>query len=212
MSKPALYGPAFSTYTRSMRMVLAEKNVEYDLVEVDMLAGAHHQPDYRKRHPFERLPAFEHNGFSIYESNAIAHYIDDAFPGPRLAHPHIHRRTRDQQIVDVINAYGYKRIVTDIVVRYFFADKAKGPDMDAIAAAAPDAEYVLAAIQDLMIASDPYLVGRVLSFSDLLLAPIIAYFTQFQEGTRAMAKLPKLSHWWLAMQQRPSLAATAPKM
>jgi glutathione S-transferase len=212
MSKPTLYGPAFSTYTRSMRMVLAEKGVEYDLVEIDMLAGAHRQPDYRKRHPFERLPAFEHNGFAIYESNAIAHYIDDAFPGPRLAHPHIHRRTRDQQIVDVINAYGYKRIVTDIVVRYVFADKAKGPDTAAIAAAAPDAEYVLAAIQDLMLGSDPYLVGRVVSFSDLLLAPILAYFTQFQEGTRALAKLPKLAHWWLAMQQRPSFTATAPKV
>lgn len=155
MSKPTLYGPAFSTYTRSMRMVLAEKGVDYDLVEIDMLAGAHHQPEYKKRHPFERLPAFEHNGFAIYESNAIAHYIDDAFPGRRIAHPHIHRRTRDQQIVEVINSYGYKRIVTDIVVRYFFADKAKGPDLQAIAAAAPDAEYVLAAIQDLMIASDP---------------------------------------------------------
>ena len=212
MSKPTLYGPTFSTYTRSMRMVLAEKSVDYDLVEIDMLAGAHHQPDYKKRHPFERLPAFEHNGFSIYESNAIAHYIDDAFPGPRLAHPHIHRRTRDQQIVEVINSYGYKRIVTDIVVCYFFADKVKGPDMAAMAAAAPQAEHVLAAIQDLMIASDPYLVGRVVSFSDLLLAPIIACFVQFQEGTRAMAKLPKLAHWWLAMQQRPSFSATAPKM
>ena len=94
--------------------------------------------------------------------------------------------------------------MTDIVVRYSFADKAKGPDMDAIAAAAPEAEYALAAIQDLMLGSDPYLVGRDVSFSDMLLAPIIAYFVQFQEGTRAMAKLPKLSHWWLAMQQRPS--------
>jgi glutathione S-transferase len=102
--------------------------------------------------------------------------------------------------------------VTDIVVRYFFADKAKGPDMQAITAAAPAAEYVLAAIQDLMLASDPYLVGRVVSFSDLLLAPIVGYFTQFQEGTRALAKVPKLSHWWLAMQQRPSFTATTPKM
>jgi glutathione S-transferase len=95
------------------------------------------------------------------------------------------------------------------VVRYFFADKAKGPDMDAITAAAPEAEYVLAAIQDLMLGSDPYLVGRDVSFSDLLLAPIVGYFVQFQEGTRAVAKLPKLAQWWLAMQQRPSFTATA---
>ena len=212
MSKPTLYGPTYSTYTRSMRMVLAEKGVEYDLVEVDMIGGAHHRPDWKQRHPFERVPAFEHNGFAIYESNAIAHYIDDAFPGRRLAHPNISRRTRDQQIVEVINAYGYKRIVTEIVLRYFFADKAKGPDMTAIAAAVPAAEHTLAAIQDLMLGADPYLVGRDVSFSDLHLAPIVGYFVQFQEGTRALAKLPQLARWWLAMQQRGSFTATAPKM
>jgi len=210
MGKPILYGPTYSTYTRSMRMVLAEKGVEYDLVHVDMIGGAHHQPDWKVRHPFERVPAFEHNGFAIYEANAIAHYIDDAFPGRRIAHPNVSRRTRDQQIVEVINAYGYKRIVVDIVLRYFFADKATGPDTAAIAAAAPAAEHVLAAIQDLMLGSDPYLVGRDVSFSDLHLAPIAAYFVGFQEGTRAMAKLPQLSRWWLAMQQRPSFTATAP--
>ncbi|HET6158375.1 MAG TPA: glutathione S-transferase family protein [Dongiaceae bacterium] len=212
MGKPVLYGPTYSTYTRSMRMVLAEKGVEYDLVDVDMIAGAHHRPDWKERHPFERVPAFEHNGFAIYETNAIAYYIDDAFPGRRLAHPDIRRRTRDQQIVEVINAYGYKRIVTEIVLRYFFADKAKGPDTTAIAAAAPAAEHALGAIQDLMLGSDPYLVGRDVSFSDLHLAPIVAYLVQFQEGTRAMAKLPRLSHWWLAMQQRPSFTVTAPTM
>lgn len=211
MGKPILYGPTYSTYTRTIRMVLAEKNVDYDLVDVDMIGGAHHRPDYIQRHPFEKVPAFEHNGFAIYECNAIAHYIDDAFPGRRLAHPHIHRRTRDQQIVEVINAYAYKRIIIEIVLRYYFADKEKEPDMAAIAAAAPAAEQALAAIQDLMLGSDPYLVGRDTSFSDLFLAPIISYFVQFPEGTRAMAKLPRLSRWWLAMQQRPSLTATAPR-
>jgi glutathione S-transferase len=212
MGKPTLYGPTYSTYTRSMRMVLAEKGVDYDLVDVDMIGGAHHQPDWIQRHPFERVPAFEHNGFAIYETNAIAHYIDDAFPGRRIAHPNIQRRTRDQQIIEVIGAYGYKRIILDIVLRYYFADKEKGPDTAAIAAAAPAAEHALAAIQDLMLGSDPYLVGRDVSFSDLFLAPIIGYFVGFQEGTRAMAKLPRLSQWWLAMQQRPSFTATAPQM
>ena len=102
------------------------------------------------------------------------------------------------QIVEVINAYGAKRIVTDIVLRYLFADKAKGPNAAAVAVAARDAEYVLDSIQDLMIASDPYLVGRVVGFSDLLLSPIVAYFTQFREGPRAPPKLPKLAHWCLA--------------
>jgi glutathione S-transferase len=212
MSKPTLYGPTYSTYVRTIRMALAEKGVEYDLMDVDMIGGAHHQPEWRERHPFERVPAFEHNGFAIYESNAIAHYIDDAFPGRRLAHPDIRRRTRDQQIVEVINAYGYKRIVMDIVLRYYFADKDAGPDMASIEAAVPAAEQVLAAIQNLMLGADPYLVGRDVSFSDLFLAPIVSYFVQFPEGKRTVTKMPRLSTWWLAMQQRPSFTETTPNM
>lgn len=32
-------------------MVLAEKGVEYDLVTIDMVAGAHHLPEYQRRYP-----------------------------------------------------------------------------------------------------------------------------------------------------------------
>jgi len=45
-----------------------------------------------------------------------------------------------------------------------------------------------------------------------MLAPIVGYFVPFQEGTRTMIKLPRLSQWWLAMQQRPSFTATAPSI
>ena len=211
MSKPILYGPVYSSYVRTVRMTLAEKGVAYDLVNVDMVSGEHRRPEHLRRHPFGRIPAFEHNGFQIYESNAIVHYIDDAFPGRRLARADLHRRTRDQQIVDVINAYGYHRIIVRLVLPYFFADKEKGPDLAAIAAAVPDIEHVLGAIQDLMIDSDPYLVGREISFSDLFLAPIIHYLMQVPEGGRILPKLPRLASWWLAIQQRESVASTVPQ-
>jgi glutathione S-transferase len=211
MSKPTLYGPAYSTYVRTVRMTLVEKNVDYDLVDVDMISGEHRGTEHLRRHPFGRLPVFEHNGFQLYESNAIVHYIDDAFPGKRIAPAGLHRRARDQQIVDVINAYGYNRVVTRLVLPYFFADKEKGPDMAAITAAVPDIEHVLGAIQDLMIQSDPYLVGREIGFSDLFLAPIIHYLMMFPEGGRILPKLPRLAGWWLAMQQRDSLTKTVPQ-
>lgn len=134
-------------------------------------------------------------------------------PFPESASPPagMHRRARDQQIVDVVNAYGYNRIVVRLVLPYFFADKEKGPDMAAITAAVPDIEHVLGAIQDLMIDPDPYLVGREIGFSDLFLAPVIHYLMMFPEGGRILPKLPKLSSWWLAVQQRDSVTATVPQ-
>ena len=211
MSKPILYGPTYSTYVRTIRLVLAEKGIEYDLVNVDMESGEHRSTAHLQRHPFGKIPVFDHNGFALYESNAIAHYIDDAFPGKRLAPYGMHRRARDQQIVDVINSYGYNRIIVRLVLPYFFADKEKGPDMAAITAAVPDIEHVLGAIQELMTDPDPYLGGREIGFSDLFLAPVIHYLMMFPEGGRILPKLPRLASWWLAMQQRDTVIATVPQ-
>ena len=112
MAKPILYGPTYSTFVRTIRMVLAEKNVDYDLVDVDMMSGEHRSPTHLQRHPFGKIPAFEHNGFPIYESNAIVHYIDDAFPGRRIAPYGMHRRARDQQIGDVFHAAAVAELST----------------------------------------------------------------------------------------------------
>ena len=66
MAKPTLHGPAFSTYVRSVRITLAEKGVAYDLHEINFLEG---WPDgYEKLHPFMKVPAFEHNDLTFYET------------------------------------------------------------------------------------------------------------------------------------------------
>jgi glutathione S-transferase len=212
MGKPVVYGPAYSTYTRTVLIALREKRVEYELVHVDMIGGAHRTPEHLRRHPFGKVPAFEHNGFPLFESNAIIHYIDDAFPGERIAPADVHRRARDQEIVDIINFYGYSRIITRLVLPYFFADKEKGPDLAAIAAAVPDVEHVLGAIHDQMTNPDPYLTGRRIGFADIHLAPIMHYLMTLPEGGRILPKLPRLASWWLAMQQRDSVQKTVPQL
>jgi glutathione S-transferase len=212
MTKPTVYGPVYSTYVRTTRMVLMEKGVEYDLVHVDMMTGEHQAPDHCARQPFQKVPAFEHNGFKLFETNAIAHYIDDAFPGRRIAPADLHRRSRDQQIVDIVNSYAYGRIIGGIVLQYFFADKEKGPDKAAIAAAVAPAEHVLGVIQDLISGPNQFLVSSDAGFSDLFLAPIVGYLAGTPEGPGILAKVPRLSQWWLAFQQRPCFVATAPQM
>src|SRR6185437_15690415 len=79
----ALHGYRYSVYVRIARLVLAEKGVAYDRVEVNPFA-----PDmpasYLALHPFGRVPALVHDGFALYETAAITRYVDRAFPGPAL--------------------------------------------------------------------------------------------------------------------------------
>ena len=84
MSKAVIYGPAYSTFARTVRLALEEKGADYDIVEVDILTGAHQTPEHLARHPFGKVPAFEHDGFALYETDAIARYVNQAFDGPEL--------------------------------------------------------------------------------------------------------------------------------
>src|SRR5690606_33774354 len=66
MAKPVVYGPAYSTYTRTCRLALEEKGADYDLVEVDIFSGANTTPEHLARHPFGKVPAFAHDGLELY--------------------------------------------------------------------------------------------------------------------------------------------------
>lgn len=212
MGKPTVYGPAYSTYVRTVLITLKEKKVEYDLVHVDMLGGEHKQPAHLKRHPFGKVPAFEHNGMSFYEVNAIVHYIDDAFPGRKLEPNELERRTRSEQIISVVDSYAYPCLIGKILLPRLFADKMKGADETAIAAAIPEAELCLRALEDLMVNPDPFMVGREISHGDISVVPVLHYFMGMPEGPRTLAKTPKLEKWWNTIQGRPTIAATVPQM
>ena len=211
MGKPIVYGPRYSVYTRAVLMALLEKKVAHDVVHVEMDNEEHRAPEHLKRHPFGMLPAFEHNEFMVYETVPILNYIDDAFPGTRLAPGDIHRRTRAAQIMSVINAYAYRPLIWGIFAPRIFPRPGRVVDETAIAEAAKTGEHALKAIEALTINPDPFLVGRQISLADLLLEPVVHYLETTAEGKAMLRRLPKIAAWHAAMQERPSVKETVPQ-
>lgn len=110
MPKPTLHGPAFSTYVRSVRITLAEKGVEYELREFNFLEG---WPDgYEKLHPFMKVPAFEHDGLTLYETLAIMVYVNAAFDGPALLPDQPAMLAKTLQAINVVDNYAYDALIT----------------------------------------------------------------------------------------------------
>jgi glutathione S-transferase len=210
MGKPIVYGPRYSVYTRAVIMSLIEKKVAYDLVHVEMDDNEHRAPEHLQRHPFGMLPAFEHNGFMIYETVPILLYVDDAFPGTRLMPGDIHRRTRTLQILSVINSYAYRPLVWGIFVPRTFFKPDRVVDEAAVAEAVKTGEHALRAIEDLMMNPDPFLVGRQISLGDLLLEPVVHYLATTAEGQAVLTRVPKIAAWHTALQGRPSVKETVP--
>ena len=78
MSDLEIIGIPLSNYVRSIRMLCEEKGVPYTLVP-----AMPHTPDVKAIHPAGQIPCMRHGDVVLFESKAIATYIDKAFAGPK---------------------------------------------------------------------------------------------------------------------------------
>lgn len=80
-----LYDTSYAISPRRVRVFLAEKGVEVETVQVDLLKGEHKSPAYRKIAPNARVPALElDDGSVILETVAICRYFEGLHPDPPL--------------------------------------------------------------------------------------------------------------------------------
>jgi glutathione S-transferase len=204
-----LHGYRYSVYVRIVRLALAEKRVAYERVEVNPFA-----PDvpsaYLAFHPFGRVPTLVHDDFALYETGAITRYLDRAFAGPALQPRSPRALGRMDQIIGVVDSYGYWPLVRQVFSHRVFRPAIGQPADEAeVGRGLAGAAKVLAALEALA-APDAFLVGPDLSLADLHLGAMIAYFAAAPEGSALLHNHPRLAAWWLHLNRRPSLVATDP--
>lgn len=207
MSKPTVYGPTYSTYTRSTRLALEEKGVGYDLVDVDFIQGEM-PAEQMERHPFGKVPAFDHDGFRLYEVTAIERYIDEEFDGPSLQPGSTRERARMNQIISIIDSYTYPCTVGQLVIQRLVVPMLGGqPDESIIAEAMPQVTLCMDSLAHLH-GDTRFLVGDQLSLADIHLAPIFDYFQSTPDSAPILQEHAGLRSWWDEMSARDSMRNT----
>ena len=211
MTTPVIHGPSYSPYVRTTRLALEEKGAPYELVLVDMIGGAHKQPDFLARNPFGKLPAFSHGGLNLYETSAMIRYIDRALPGPALQPTGSSAMARVDQVISIIDSFAYGSMIGQLVWQRLIVPMLKGqPDEAVVAASLPQTTLCLSEFARLLDA-DPWFGGESMSLADLHLAPLLAYVTMTPEGPALLVAQPALKAWWDRMSSRPSMAGTQPQ-
>jgi len=76
-----LYHVPLSPFCRKVRLVLAEKKIEVDLVEERYWEA---DPDFLRRNPAGKVPVLRMDGRSMSESQAICEYVEEKHPTPAL--------------------------------------------------------------------------------------------------------------------------------
>jgi len=187
---------------------LTRRAVRHELVPVDIFAPDGALPEHKVRHPFGKILAFEHAGFSLHEAGAITRYVDEAFPDPSLQPNDARTRARVNHIISILDSFVYRTLVWGIYVECA-SRPASGTSSDErrITATLPKAEVCLSALSELMDES-PWLTESASSLADLHAAPIFAVFRLAPEGSRLIAAHRELAKWWYRVSSRQSFLCT----
>lgn len=202
MTQLTLYGPALSTYVRSVRMLLMETNTPYDLQTVDIFSER--SQEYLAKHPFGKVPALEVDGEILYETCAILDYLDAVTGNHTFTPPEPMGQARMRQIMAIIDNYLYSPAISVITIQRLIVPSQNGqPDEAAIQTAVPKVQTALGAIEAIA-PYNPYLLGSEITLADLYLMPVMLYLSRTPEMETVTANTPKLKTWWKVTEQRPS--------
>ena len=201
MSDVTLFGAPASTYVRTCRLALEEKGVAYTLEE----AMPNTEPQ-RARHPFGKIPAFQHDRVTLFESFGICRYVDEAFDGPPLQPADPAARAVMTQWISAYIDYLYRAFAVEIIIQRVVVPMRGGTTDEARVAEAAKVADGYCAILDRALAESRYLAGETASLADLFLLPAISYLVPLPEGALVQSH-GNLAAWHGRMQDRGSYQA-----
>jgi glutathione S-transferase len=196
-----LYGASGSPNVRGAMLGLTEKGVDFEFVDVLPPFKA---PEHMARNPFGRVPVFEHDGFMLYETQAILRYVDQAFAGPALQPADVREAARMNQILAIVDSYLFKTWSGEIGLERLIAPNYFGrpTNLEVVEAAVPMARCCAEALEALI--SRPYLTGETYSLADIRLLPHFDWLRQTPEGETVLADKRKLGLWFQHVSERSS--------
>ncbi|MGE0808791.1 MAG: glutathione S-transferase family protein [Burkholderiaceae bacterium] len=80
-----LYNNAYSTCSLKVRLVLAEKGIEWKDQQISFALNEHLSPDYLRLNPNGVVPTLVHDDDVIIDSSVIMEYLDEVVPSPPMS-------------------------------------------------------------------------------------------------------------------------------
>lgn len=195
-----LYDFKSSPNCQRVKVVLAEKNLPYDTVPVDLRNKEQKSPEYLKLNPYGKVPALTDDGTVLYESLIINEYLEEKYPNPPLLPKDPVQKAKARILIDYGMAHfdaPYQKLRMELM------KDAKEQSQLIIDGAKSELRKLLQRFED-ELGDQPYLMG---DFS-LVDADLIPRFTRLEGfGLLPDPTLPGLGKYLERMKERPSIKA-----
>ena len=152
-----LYSGTTCPYSHRCRIVLYEKGMDFEVIDVDLL---NRSEDLAVINPYNKVPVLVERDLILYEANIINEYIDERFPHPQLMPPDPVMRGRARLFLHRFEQELYSQV--DIIEQ-------NGKTADKARAAIRDNLTQLAQI----LTKQKFLLGDEFSMLDVAIAPLL---------------------------------------
>ena len=195
-----LYHIAMSPYCRKVRLILAEKRIECELIEERYWER---DPSFLRRNPAAKVPVLEIDGKIMSESAAICEYLEEKYPNPSLRPVDIHQRDEVRRLVgwfddkfhrDVTSKLVYERVTKKIMGQGY-------PDSKNVKDGAKKIKYHLDYIAWLL-EQRSWLAGDLMSLADFAAAAHLSALDYISDVDWHRSKT--LKDWYAKIKSRPA--------
>jgi glutathione S-transferase len=195
-----LYDFKSSPNCQRVKVVLAEKNLSYEIVPIDLTKKEQKNPDYLKMNPYGKVPVLTDDNTVLYESLIINEYLDDKYPNPPLMPKDPAKKAKGRILVDYGMAHfdsAYQKLRMELM------KEAKEQSQPTIDGAKSDLKKLLQRFEE-ELGDQEYLLGE---FS-LVDADLLPRFTRLEGfGVLPDSSLPRLGKYLARVKARPSVKA-----
>ena len=207
MSEFIVYSIPGSPYGRAVLATLKEKGAGFRYVAV--APGTFRQEPHIQRHRFGKVPVLEHDGFMLYETQAILRYLDRILPTPPLTPAEPKAAARMDQVMNINDCYFFNGVANTIGFQRVVGPKVLGmtPDEAICAGALPRAHQVFDELGRLL-GEQSYFTGDQLSLADILVAAQIDFFVDLPEWAPLTVNNANVVAWLERVTARPSFQET----
>lgn len=190
-----LHRHPLSGHSHRVQLALSLMGLPHELIDVDLMKGAHKAPEFVKHSPFGQVPMLDDNGTMLFDSNAILVYLATKYDAQRRWLPQDPKGQADVQawlsVAAGQIAFGpaAARLITVFGAKY-------NPE-DVIGRA-----HALLKVMDGQLATRHFLVGDQATLADIA---GYSYVWAAPEGNVDLSLYPHVLAWLARVEALPGL-------
>lgn len=223
-----------SVCAQKVRIMLAEKGLDWTGHTIDIRRGEQFDPAYLKLNPKAVVPTLVHDGAVIIESSVIDEYLDDAFAAPPLkpndplsrARMRLWVKAVDEGLHQAVATLSFSIVLREQLLEMPAADLERhlenipdptrrerqrtaielGLESPALVAALNAWDGLLGDLETELTARGPWAAGADFSLADIALTPYVTRLDQLQMAS-LWADRPGMADWFARVRERASYTA-----